>query len=250
MCIKLHRGELKPERLGLTLEEAKGTMEGVQRILAARQVEEYVDAQRRCPAFARQRTQKGLHEILYRTLFGRLGMESPRLYEFAGHRRAAADPATAGEGSSGWQRYDYATPFDSDSAIRAWVGRIHGANIRCHWIKVGPRLSFAFGESFHHCLPISICTMYSTYGWTSGARSAREAMSLSSAMRMTMCSGPSIGLKQIAFWRTSLNGWRSSVWNCTQTKRAGLSSGSLPNNAGNNEEKVNPRRPIFSASRI
>ena len=48
---ELHRGELKPERLGLmTLEEAKGTLEGVQRVLAARQVEEYVKAHRRCPA--------------------------------------------------------------------------------------------------------------------------------------------------------------------------------------------------------
>lgn len=77
---ELHRGELKPERLGLTLEEAKGTLEGVQRILATRQVEEYMDAQRRCPACDRQRTQKGQREIVYRTLFGRLRMESPRLY--------------------------------------------------------------------------------------------------------------------------------------------------------------------------
>lgn len=76
---QLYRGDLKPECLGLTLEEAKGTLEGVQRILANRQVEEYVDAQRRCPACAGQRTQKGRHEIVYRTLFGRLRIESPRL---------------------------------------------------------------------------------------------------------------------------------------------------------------------------
>jgi hypothetical protein len=78
---QLQRGELKPERLGLTMREAKGTLEGVQRILAAQQVEEYVAAQRCCPSCARQRPQKGLHEIVYRTLFGRLRMESPRLYE-------------------------------------------------------------------------------------------------------------------------------------------------------------------------
>jgi hypothetical protein len=78
---ELHRGELKPERLGLTLEEAKGTLEGAQRVLAIRQVEEYVEAQRRCPACDRPRTQKGQHEIVYRTLFGRLLLESPRLYE-------------------------------------------------------------------------------------------------------------------------------------------------------------------------
>ena len=52
----------------------------MQRILATRQVEEYMDAQRRCPACDRHRTQKGQHEIVYRTLFGRLRMESPRLY--------------------------------------------------------------------------------------------------------------------------------------------------------------------------
>jgi hypothetical protein len=77
---ELHRGELKPERLGLTLEEAKGTLEGIQRVLAARQVEEYVEAQRRCPVCDRQRSEKGRHEIVYRTLFGRLRMERPRLY--------------------------------------------------------------------------------------------------------------------------------------------------------------------------
>ncbi|MGH9437393.1 MAG: IS1096 element passenger TnpR family protein [Terriglobia bacterium] len=74
----LHRGELKPERLGLTLQEGKGTREGVHRILAARQIEEYMEAQRRCPACDRQRTHKGQHEIMYRTLFGRLRMERSR----------------------------------------------------------------------------------------------------------------------------------------------------------------------------
>jgi hypothetical protein len=39
------------------VEEAKGTFQGVQRLLAARQLEEYVDAR--------------AHEIVYRTLFGR-----------------------------------------------------------------------------------------------------------------------------------------------------------------------------------
>jgi hypothetical protein len=82
---QLQRGELKPECLGLTMREAKGTLEGVQRILAAQQVEEYVAAQRCCPSCARQRLQKGLHEIVYRTLFGRLRMESPRLYECRCH---------------------------------------------------------------------------------------------------------------------------------------------------------------------
>src|SRR5207245_2389311 len=65
----------------------------------------------------------------------------------AGHRRATADSATAGEGSPGWKRHDYAAPFDPDSAIRARVKRIAGSGLRRHWIKAEPRLSFAFGES-------------------------------------------------------------------------------------------------------
>ena len=65
----------------------------------------------------------------------------------AGHRRATADSATAGEGSSGWRRHDYAAPFDPDSAIRARVKRIAGTVFRRHRIKAEPRLSFAFGES-------------------------------------------------------------------------------------------------------
>ena len=65
---QLRRGELKPERLGLTLEEAKGTLEGVQRTLAARQVEEYVEAQLCCPACGKERPRNGGHEIVYRTL--------------------------------------------------------------------------------------------------------------------------------------------------------------------------------------
>src|ERR1700676_4592514 len=36
----------------------------------------------------------------------------------AGHRGATADSASAGEGSFGWGQYDYAAPFDPDSAIR------------------------------------------------------------------------------------------------------------------------------------
>ena len=69
----------------------------------------------------------------------------------AGHRRATADSAPAGEGSSGGKRHDYAAPFDPDSAIRARIKRITGTAFRRHWIKAEPRLSFAFGESSHPC---------------------------------------------------------------------------------------------------
>ena len=49
--------------------------------------------------------------------------------------------------------------------------------------------------------------------------------------------------------RTSGNGWGSSGWNCIRTKRAGSSSGGMPNRTGNEEEKASRRRSTFWASR-
>ena len=78
---QLERGELKPETLGLNLAEGKKTLQGVQRVLATRQVEQYVEANRCCRQCGQTRRRKGQHELVYRTLFGRLEIESPRLYE-------------------------------------------------------------------------------------------------------------------------------------------------------------------------
>ena len=50
---------------------------------------------------------------------------------------------------------------------------------------------------------------------------------------------------QIASWKTYGNGWGSLDWNYTQTRRAGLSSGGLPNKTGNEEGKASPRRSTF-----
>src|SRR5580704_4813478 len=42
--------------------------------------------------------------------------------------------------------------------------------------------------------------------------------------------------------KTFGNDWESLDWNYTLTRRAGLSSGGLPNKTGNEEEKASPRR--------
>ena len=64
-----------------------------------------------------------------------------------------------------------------------------------------------------------------------------------------MCSGSSTGAKQTASWRNSGNGWQSSGWNYTQTKRAGLSSGDSPNKTGNEGERGSLKRSISWDSR-
>ena len=76
----LERGPLQPEGLGLTLAEAKDLLRGVQETMSVGQAAEFVAQQGRCPSCGQVRHRKGRHEIVYRTLFGKLRLGSPRLY--------------------------------------------------------------------------------------------------------------------------------------------------------------------------
>jgi hypothetical protein len=74
------RGSLSPETLGLQLDEAKQLLAGIQQIMTAQQVEEYVAQQRQCSHCQQPLAYKGHHQIGLRTLFGKLILESPRFY--------------------------------------------------------------------------------------------------------------------------------------------------------------------------
>lgn len=76
----LERGPLTPETLGLRLSEAKQVLAGVQQVMAEHQIEDYMESQRQCPHCQRLLTCKGHHQIGLRTLFGKLTLQSPRLY--------------------------------------------------------------------------------------------------------------------------------------------------------------------------
>ncbi len=77
----LNRGRLQPEELGLTLAEAKDFLQGLQQTMVTRQIVEFSEDNIRCPSCRKPRSRKGKHEIVYRTLFGKLKLESPRYYE-------------------------------------------------------------------------------------------------------------------------------------------------------------------------
>jgi hypothetical protein len=77
---RLERGQLRPEELGLTLTEAKGLLEGLQRTVVEQQITEYSKQQSSCQLCDKQRSQKGARTIIYRTLFGKLELSSPRLF--------------------------------------------------------------------------------------------------------------------------------------------------------------------------
>lgn len=77
---QLERISLQPEELGLTLAEAKSLLHGVQQTVVTAQIEKYLAQFATCEHCGRRRTRKGQHQIVYRTVFGKLKLTSPRLY--------------------------------------------------------------------------------------------------------------------------------------------------------------------------
>ncbi len=77
---QLKCADLTVDTLGLTLAESKSILGNLQTELAQYQVTDYIDEQRICPQCDRPQSIKGHHTIVYRTLFGKLCLKSPRLY--------------------------------------------------------------------------------------------------------------------------------------------------------------------------
>jgi len=77
---KLERHSFRPENLGLTLSEAKELLQEVQRAMVTHQTAGYVTQQIPCPKCAKIQSRKGKHQIVLRTLFGKLRLDSPRFY--------------------------------------------------------------------------------------------------------------------------------------------------------------------------
>lgn len=76
----LEGGTLSPETFGLRLDEAKQMLAGIQQVMTAQQVKDYVEHQRQCSHCQQSLVCKGHHQIGLRTLFGKLTLSSPRLY--------------------------------------------------------------------------------------------------------------------------------------------------------------------------
>jgi hypothetical protein len=76
----LERGPLQPEGLGLTLAEAKDLLRDVQETMVTEQVAAFEAQQACCPECGQPRRRNGRHEIVYRTLFGKLTLKSSRFY--------------------------------------------------------------------------------------------------------------------------------------------------------------------------
>src|SRR6266404_7788468 len=90
----LERTDLQAETLGLTLAEAKTVLHKLQEVMVVQQVAEYTAGQRHCPSCHRGRTSKGRHHITFRTLFGKLSLDSMRFYRCPceGQGRSSVSP--------------------------------------------------------------------------------------------------------------------------------------------------------------
>ena len=76
----LERGPcLQPATLGLSLAEARAILAGLEQTMVQGQAAEFVAQAGRCPRCGRPRACKGHHPIRFRTPFGKLTLDSPRL---------------------------------------------------------------------------------------------------------------------------------------------------------------------------
>jgi hypothetical protein len=64
--------------IGLTLAESKSLLATVQKMVVEHQTAEYLESRRKCPHCGESRAQKGSHMVSLQTLFGNLGIDSPR----------------------------------------------------------------------------------------------------------------------------------------------------------------------------
>ncbi len=71
--------DLTPATLGLSLAEGKTILQAIQEVVVEWQMQAYLRQQQRCPQCGNLRHSKGVHHTVFRTVFGVLPEESPRL---------------------------------------------------------------------------------------------------------------------------------------------------------------------------
>ncbi|MBX3060260.1 MAG: hypothetical protein KF770_27700 [Anaerolineae bacterium] len=76
----LQRGDLRSETLGLTLDEGKALLGNIQQEMVKQQIAEYIEQHSACRDCEQPHRRNGRHHITYRTLFGKMRLESPRFY--------------------------------------------------------------------------------------------------------------------------------------------------------------------------
>jgi hypothetical protein len=157
--VTLDRGPLRPEEVGLTLAEAKDILLGVQRTMVTCQAEEYITQSRCCSACGKLRSRKGKHEIVYRTLFGKLSLNSPRYYQcrcegearksespLAGLLNERAAPELVYLETKFASLMSYGLTVELLAEVLPLAGQINTAGVRHQVRRVAERLEGELGE--------------------------------------------------------------------------------------------------------
>ena len=78
--IEFERGKSSLKNLGLSLAESKELLRKTQQTMVKEQVREFLKESETCLHCRRKRLSKGKHRIVYRTLFGKMELDSPRFF--------------------------------------------------------------------------------------------------------------------------------------------------------------------------
>mgnify|MGYP003503494586 FL=1 len=158
---ELERSSLQPETLGLTLAESKTLLQGIQQRMVSEQVAEYMAQFNTCPDCGARRTKKGQHTLVYRTLFGKLNLISPRLYDCACHqphqqRHSSSPLATWLEAHSSPELLYLETKFASLmsyglsirllSEVLPIADEVNATSMRRHQQQIAERIESELGE--------------------------------------------------------------------------------------------------------
>src|SRR4029450_7832415 len=76
-CVE--RDDLTPASLGISTTDSKVILQGIQEVVVEWQMHAYLNSQRHCPQCGKLRHSKGVHHTMFRTVFGDLPVESPRV---------------------------------------------------------------------------------------------------------------------------------------------------------------------------
>lgn len=79
--VAFQRGQLRTEDLGLTLAEARELLRGLQQAVVTAQTAEFAEQQSHCSSCGARRARKGQHDLVFRTVFGKLSLQSLRYYQ-------------------------------------------------------------------------------------------------------------------------------------------------------------------------
>jgi hypothetical protein len=147
------------ESVGITLAEAKTLLLGIQQALVGGQVSEYLERHRNCPDCKKTLLSKGDHTLLFRTLFGNIGIKSPRLFHCAcqPHETHSFSPLaelfdahTAPERLYLETKWAAQISFDMAAKLMADVlpldAQVNAASIRNHLHQVAQRAEDELGD--------------------------------------------------------------------------------------------------------